>query len=378
MNNEKVHICHLVFRFDIGGLERVVVNSINHLDDNQFRHTIIALTYVTDFISEIDKDVEHYSLNKKAGNDYKVHVRLFKLLRQLAPDVLHTYNLATIEYQWVGLLAGVPLRIHAEHGRDSYDPTGSVKKYQLIRKVCSYAVHKVVAVSSELEEWLSEKVGISHSKLQLIANGIDVDYFNRDIAVRSNNVTELSGRQSSFIFGHVARLHAIKNQIMLLEGFLGACQASEDFSKSCSLVIVGDGPDEKKLKSYVAAHALLKENVIFTGAQSGVRDYYRSFDVFVMSSIAEGVPMTLLESMSMSVPHLVTKVGGIGEVINHGKTGLGVDSGDKEAFTKGLIELYTDSEQVAKMSDAARARIVNAYSQEMMTQKYTDLYLQRS
>lgn len=124
MNEKRIHICHLVYGFNVGGLERIIVNCINNLDPCKFQHTIVSLTTIGDFIHEIDHPVEHYALNKKSGNDASVYFTLYKLFRKIKPDVLHSYNLATIEYQWLALLAGIPRRIHAEHGRDSYDPNG--------------------------------------------------------------------------------------------------------------------------------------------------------------------------------------------------------------------------------------------------------------
>lgn len=371
MQVNKTHICHLVFSFEVGGLERIIVNCINHLNNETFHHTIISLTEAGSFISQITVPIDHYCLNKKSGKDFSINLKLYRLLRELRPDVLHTYNLGAIEYQWIGLLARVPMRVHAEHGRDSYDPNGSVTKYQWLRKICSYPIHRIVTVSQDLYNWLAKDVGLSGNKLRLIVNGVDTNYFHPDLF----DDNELNVLQGKFIFGHVARLHAIKNQIFMLESFLLACQRLEVFKENCVLVIIGDGPDKDHLSRYIVDHPVLENRVFLLGEKNNVRDFYRQFDIFLMSSIAEGIPMTLLESMSMSVPHLVTDVGGISEVIIEEKTGLSVPSGEITAYCQAMIKLFNNRNNNIEMSKYARRQIVERFSQDKMVKAYQDIYL---
>ncbi len=279
MQTKKIHICHLVYSFDVGGLERIIVNCINHLNSEIFHHTVISLTDTGQFINELNSPIDHYSLNKKSGNDFSIYKKLYSLLKDLQPDVLHSYNLGTIEYQWVGLLAKVPRRIHAEHGRDSYDPKGAVKKYQYLRRLCSFAIHKVVTVSEDLEQWLAHDVLIPEKKLELVVNGVDTEYFNAE----SDGHLQPKLYSDKFVFGHVARLHAIKNQRFFLQAFLIACQRSEEFARNCMLVVVGDGPDRWQLNQYVMDNPALVSRVVFVGSQSNVKEYYHQFDVFLMS-----------------------------------------------------------------------------------------------
>lgn len=364
---EPRHILHIVYRFDVGGLERIVCNTINALDATGYRHTIVALTEVGDFIQEVGPEVEHYALGKVAGGNGPYFRRFYQLLRKLKPDVVHSYNLATIEFQWIARLAGVPVRIHAEHGRDTYDPEGKVKKYQWIRRLCAPAISKVVPVSADLYRWLVETVKLSEKKVQLIHNGVDTDCFKP--AEQLEHSTEV------FIFGHVARLQGIKNQTLLLESFSAACQQDADFAAKARLQIVGDGPDRAMLEGKIAVDPNLQGRVNLLGARSDVIDLYTGFDVFVMSSIAEGIPMTLLESMSMAVPHLVTRVGGIVEVIEEGKTGLAVAEGDQAQMSGAMLALFHLPQQERRqLAEQARKRIIEHFSQQVMMAAYQELY----
>ena len=161
---------------------------------------------------------------------------------------------------------------------------------------------------------------------------------------------------------------------MILQSFDDSCSISQSFNDNCILVFVGDGPDRSALENYVREKKELKDKVFFVGSKNNVKDYYKIFDVFVMSSLAEGIPMTLLESMSMAVPHLVTSVGGINEVILNGRTGLAVESKDINAFTEKMLEMHKERKNLSIMSENSRARIVDKFSQEVMIKAYDNIY----
>src|SRR6478735_2635980 len=129
-------IAHVVYRFDVGGLENGVVNLINQLPRESYRHAVVALTEVTDFSERIRRDdVEFVALNKRPGPGVRLFPRLFRLFRDLQPDVVHTRNLAALEASVPAWLAGVPVRIHGEHRRDIGDLDGSNRTYRRVRRV---------------------------------------------------------------------------------------------------------------------------------------------------------------------------------------------------------------------------------------------------
>ena len=174
----KTKVLHVVHRLDIGGLERVLLNCINSLPEAQFEHRIVALTgYSEDFKNLLAKPVEVISLNKREGNDWRIFKRFYDQVKIFQTHCVHTYNLATVELQFIAWLSGVKLRVHAEHGRDIFDPSGANKKYRLLRKVLSPFITKIIPVSRDLYDWLLNDVGIRRKKLQLILNGISTSNF---------------------------------------------------------------------------------------------------------------------------------------------------------------------------------------------------------
>src|SRR5688572_2770854 len=141
-------VVHLIYRLDVGGLENGLVNLINRIPAERYRHAIVCLTDYSDFRRRIKRDdVPVFSLHKPPGNNPVTHFKLWRLLRQLAPDIIHTRNLAALEGTLPAALAGVPIRIHGEHGRDMGDLDGSNTGRQFVRRLFKPFVHQYIAVS---------------------------------------------------------------------------------------------------------------------------------------------------------------------------------------------------------------------------------------
>src|ERR1035437_2718619 len=155
-------IVHIIYRLGIGGLENGLINLINQLPADTYRHAIVSLKDSTDFRKRLTRsDVDIYQLNKKEGQDWGSFLRLYKLLKQIKPTIVHTRNLATIEYQVPAWLAGVKHRVHGEHGWDVFDPDGSNIKYQWVRRLLNPLIQRFIPLSKHLESYLTEKIKVS-------------------------------------------------------------------------------------------------------------------------------------------------------------------------------------------------------------------------
>ncbi len=132
MADDRPLVTHVLYSFDVGGLENGVVNLINHMPPERFRHAVIALAQCApDFCQRVQRaDVEFISLHKPPGHGIKLYPRFYRLCRQLRPAIVHTRNLAALEFAVPAALAGVPARVHGEHGWDISDPGGTQRKYQ--------------------------------------------------------------------------------------------------------------------------------------------------------------------------------------------------------------------------------------------------------
>ena len=358
-------VMHVVYSLDIGGLERVLVNCINKMPTDVEHHIVCLTKHSPAFSTLLEHNVTITDLGKRNGKDFSVYKRFYALLKESSPNVLHTYNLATLELQFFGWLARVPKRVHAEHGRDIYDPEGKNPKYRLLRKIMCRFVDKMVAVSTDLYTWLKDDLCLPGQKVQLIRNGINTDFFApEEISKGTNSVR--------FNFGHVGRLSPIKNQRLLIEAYADACKQNDEFAENTKITIVGDGECREELVAVAKQNKIL-DRVRFAGAQLEVINYYHTFDVYVMTSFAEGIPMTLLEAMSCAIPAIISRVGGMPEVVTEHEGWL-FESTNKAQLTRILLSVWQNQYDVNKKGQQARERIINQFSESAMVSDYLALY----
>ena len=358
-------VVHLIYCFDVGGLERVLINTINAMPKNTFKHVIISLTYASDFAKNLTNNIEVIELHKKEGNDLSTHFKLFKHLKEIKPTVLHTYNISTIEYHPIAWLAGIKGHVHAEHGRDIGDPQGLNKKHNLLRKVMSYFIHQITPVSKDLEQWLINTVGVKNNKVSLVYNGMDYSRFANNVE-RPHNPQEI-------VFGTVARLTPIKDQQNLIHAFSMLIAKQNDKTLKCRLKIVGDGPSAHELKQLVLR--LNIEHVVeFTGNSNEIANILESLDVFVLSSLAEGIPMTILEAMASGLPIVSTNVGGIPELVFNNVHGALVEKSNSEQLMMALEGYLVDQSLIAEHGQAGRIRVIDEFSEKSMVSSYLSIY----
>jgi len=363
MNNSPL-ILHILYRFDIGGLESVLVNMINTMPEQSYRHVIISLTESSEFENRIVRDdVEVICLHKQAGNDPKIHLKIWKLLRQLKPVCTHTYNIATLEFNLIAFLAGVKKRIHAEHGRDIYDLDGSNKKYQYLRRIINPFVTKWIPVSKELADWLVGVVKLPKAKVKLIYNGIDLELY-RPKKQYSNG---------QCIIGTVGRMAAVKDQLTLIKAVEVLLTHYPDLKSVIQLKLVGDGELYSTIQSYIKEHAL-QDNIELLGARNDVAEILQQFDVFILPSLAEGIPLTILEAMATALPIISTQVGGVPELIDNSTHGYLIEPQDIKDLAK-KIKQYIDQPELLELHGLkGREKVEKNFSLQAMTDQYLQLY----
>ena len=362
-------IVHLIFRLDFGGLENMLVERINRMPANRYRHAVISLTYHTDFAKKITRpDVELYSLHKPAGMALETHVRLWKLLRQLKPAVVHTYNLSAVEYGVTALLAGVPVRVSGSHGRDASDPEGRNKKHNFLRRRMIPFYDCCYSNSADLQRWNRDVIGVPEGKSRLLHNGIDTGKYKPGHAPAS-----LPFPPDSFVIGTVGRVQDVKDHPGLIDAFLQLRDMVPEHWPVLRLAIVGDGPLMAAVKEKVSA-AGIADKVWLPGARTDVNEILRGFSVFVLSSIAEGTPGSALEAMATGLPVVGTRVGGIPEVVDDGTTGQVVPPRSPRALAEAIAAYIRNPVLAVKHGKAGLERVMQKYSMPAMLNAYLDMY----
>lgn len=376
MSDPRPLIMHVVYSFDTGGLENGVVNLINHLQAGRFRHMVVALTRCEPaFCARVrHSDVTFVDLEKPPGHGFRLYPKLYRLFRKHRPAIVHTRNLAALEAQVPAWLAGVSVRIHGEHGWDVGDMQGLNRKNRVVRRVYRPFVHRYVALSAHIAEYLQQGVGVPTDRITRICNGVDVARFCPAAGGRQALQGSPFNDPGLFIFGTVGRLTPVKDQAGLLQAFALMLEKRPELGERARLIIAGDGPLRDSLAAEVRRLGL-SEHVWLAGERRDVPEVMRAMDVFVLPSLAEGISNTILEAMASGLPVVATDVGGNGELVDPEQTGTLVPSSDAQALAEAMDAFATNPQKAAAAGLAARQRAIEHFSIGRMVEQYQQLYL---
>lgn len=368
-------IAHVIHHLWIGGLENGLINLINRIPEERYRHAIICMDDYSDFRDRLQRnDVEVVAIHKKAGRDPAAKWRLYRLFRQLRPDILHSRNLSGLDALLPAYLAGIGQRIHGEHGRDVDDLDGSNRKLQLLRRLHRPLVTRYIPLSKDLEHYLREKVGVDGTRITQIYNGVDTDKFAPAPGARPPlPVRDGFATGDSVIIGTVGRFQLVKDQMNLAEGFIRMLDDHPDLAGRARLVMIGDGPCREPVMHRIA-DAGYADLLWAPGARNDVEALLPAFDLFVLPSLAEGISNTLLEAMSCGLPVLATAVGGNPELVLDGESGTLVPAADSGAIARVLERYVRDRALRLSQGGVGRRRAEERFSITAMVENYTRLY----
>jgi sugar transferase (PEP-CTERM/EpsH1 system associated) len=372
-------IAHVVYRFGVGGLENGVVNLINHLDATRWRHAVIALTEVDPaFARRLQHpDVHLVALHKPPGQGFKLWPRLWRLFRELQPAIVHTRNLAALEAQLPAFLAGVPGRVHGEHGRDAEDPHGTSRKHMLMRRAYRPFTQQQIALGQELAQYTRQKIGVAAERLHAIYNGVDTTRFAPAPGGARQPIAgcPFSADPRLWLIGTVGRMLTVKAQPVLVQAFINALREQPALRQRARLVLVGEGPLRGECEALLR-QAGMADLAWFAGERADVPDVMRGLDCFALPSLAEGISNTILEAMASALPVLATRVGANAELVQDGSTGLVVPAGDAAALAAGIVRLAASPERAVAMGREGRASVERRFSLQAMVLAYQGVYEQ--
>jgi L-malate glycosyltransferase len=372
LETAKISVCHIVSGDLWAGAEAQVAALLKSLSCNPaFRLSAILLNQGR-LSEELRKSGLEVKVIPETENSFISVLReATKFLRDRPVHILHSHRYK--ENLLAALLARrchIPVVIRTQHGAP--EPFGGLKALKqtalqgLDRLVARYATDSVVSVSAELKRSLARHV--SADKIALIPNGLDTTSVSSCLS-QAEAKTQLGIPVESPVIGYAGRLVPIKR----LDIFVAAAQEIRNRFPEARFVIAGDGSEMPALQR--AARAMgLEDRFLFLGHRDDIYDVLRAFDVFVLASDHEGLPIVLLEALHMQVPVVARRVGGIPEVVEHGMSGLLVDSPDPRALAEVCIKLLRDPELRARLGSAGALRVARHFSAEQTAAQTATLY----
>ncbi len=349
----KAHrVTHLVTALDHGGIEKLILSFAEHAERRRFAVRVVALTRggaLSSRLREAGVEVEELGGRGLVGRV----LRVSRSLRAQPPSILHTHNPGP---HLVGALARrlvpIPVLVHTKHGRNVKGTVAS----RLLRRWALASTDALVAVSRDAAEAEGHRERLRAGQISVIWNGVDL---GPEPAPRPRGSRAIC----------VARLNRIKDH----ETLLRAARLVADRDPRFELELVGDGAERERVER-IRDQLELRDRVRLLGTLDDVRSRLAQANLFVMSSLSEGISLTVLEAMAAGLPAVVTAVGGNPEIVVEGVTGRLVPARDPDTLASVLIEVLSDPARAEEMGRAGRRRVAEHFDIRRMVREYEALY----
>lgn len=347
----------------LAGMEVVVARLTRRLIARDHRVGITCIECIGSLGEQLQSEGVPVFLAPSPGLRTNIYpAALVRRLRQRQPDVVHIHSGAWPKGARAAALAQVPRVIHTEHGLLDREPTYA----PYLKRWAARYTAVIAAVSKPLLSYLRDVDGLPSAKLHLVPNGVDSSVF-RPGEPRGELRSRFGLSANRVVIGHVARFSPVKNHALLLDAFaLTHYRHPEAF-----LALIGDGSLRPEIEQRIAVLGL-QSHVGLWGLADDLAPLYRDFDVFVLSSIAEGTSMSILEAMASGLPVVATDVGGNSDLI--GDSGVLVPTQDAAALSAALEHLILSPDDRMALGRAARLRVENQYSESGMADRYEWFY----
>jgi len=365
---ERPHLLHVFPSFEIGGVQLRAVRIMNHLG-RRYRNTVISLDGVTAAAEQIavstPAEVRAVAVDKR--RPFKSFLDFRRVLADLRPDLLGTYNWGAIEWAAANRLWPICPHIHFESGFGRDEARRQYRRRVIARRLLLSNAQAVVVPSRTLEHIALNVWRLAPQQLRYIPDGIHAARFYRSERLRSASEPR---RKDIITIGTVAALRAEKNVGRLIEVF---AQIADD--RRLRLVIVGDGPERMRLENLAAARRL-DDRITFLGHLPRPEEILPSFDIFGLSSDTEQIPNAVLEAMAAELPIAAVDVGDIRAMVAPSNLPYIVPAGRFDFFALALRQLAEDAALRDSIGAENRDRVQRHFDQERMFRDYDALLLE--
>ena len=351
-----------------GGAAQCVVDLAIGMREEGLRPTVICLEHAGYLADELtSRGVTVAGPLKKTGNDPTAPFRLAAILRAHRVDVAHCHN-------WGGLvdtvlaakLTRTPV-LHTQHGLDyGFSDAPDHLRSRLrtaLKTIACRGVSKIATVSHEVAQMVSREWRVPAERISVVHNGVHVAPEGHGRDVRSRWRHELGIGESDVLVGTVAVFRPVKDLHTMLEAMALVTQETP----RARLVLMGAGPPTEELEAAVRRLGL--ESVVhFPGFRRDASQLLPALDVFVLSSLSEGISLALLEAMAAGVPSVATRVGGNVEIITDPSCGVLVPPRSPRELADAILSLTNDASRRSALMAGGRRRVEEAFSLQLFRQ----------
>jgi len=361
----RTRVVYMAHAFMVGGAEEMVLNLVRHLPD-RFEPIVCCINQAGPIGEELQKTGVRFhvlALNPGLGRPWHV-LGIARRLRAWQPDIVHTFLLTASLYGRLGaILAGVPIVIGTEVNIYEHKQA----QHALAERLLMRGTDRVVVSAESVRDFYIGQVHANPAKVDVIYNAVDWSQLETTKS-RESTRASLGVPASSPVAGIIARLTEQKAHRYLFEAM-----AATPGLAPLHLLVVGDGDLRDQLHAQ-ADRLGLSTRVHFLGARRDLGDLLASIDVFVMPSLWEGLPLSMVLAMGAGLPVVASRVAGIPEVVEDGVTGALVPPADVQALGSALAQLIADPARMRAMGAAASASVLPRFGVDRYVAAVTGLY----
>jgi len=357
-------IAFVIATLDKAGAETQMVRLAAGLDREEFAPVVIALTRSGPLEQELrDAGISVHVIGKRHKLDPFAARRLTLLLRELAPTIAHTWMFTANAYgRHSALAARVPVLVASERCVDLW----KMAVHRAMDRHYAARTDAIVANAEAVKAFIVAE-DIPEDKVHVIHNGFDFDA----LTGFGNALDRAPGKEGPYTLGTVARLEPQKGLMHLVRAFAGLLERGID----ARLEIIGGGPDSARISRHAEKLGVLEKTALL-GYRPQPAAHVVGWDLFVLPSLWEGLPNTVVEAMALGVPVVATDVGGTRELVRPGRTGRLVPAANEDALGRAMAEALTDADESRRMAVTARNFVRAEFPAEGMICRYQDLFRQ--
>ena len=367
--DQRPTVCHVIHALGVGGAEVLVDIMVRQLSD-QFRCLVAVLDDVGEIGLQLQADgfvVEH--LHRQPGIDRGCAKRLRAFADQNNVDILHAHQYTPFFQAMLsrGLLGRRPV-LFTEHGR--HFPDSSSRKRSIVNRLLLKRRDRLVGCGEAVRQALIDNEGLPADRCDVVYNGVDLQSLGSGDAAKRNTLRSSFGfSEDDFVAVQVARLHELKDHLTAI----ATIDEARKHNPHIKLLIVGEGDQRESIEKEIQ-HRNVESNVVLAGNRNDIADLLAASDCFLMTSISEGIPLTIIEAMAARLPVISTAVGGIPEMITDGKSGFLSQAKDSASLASHLVRLSQDAALQKSVAEAGHVRAEESFSIQSMLSGYANMY----
>lgn len=361
-------ICQLLHGMRVGGAEVLAARLARQLRE-RYRFVFVCLDELGSLGEQLaEEGFPVHVLGRRPGIDWRCMLRLAGILRNEHVDIIHAHQYTPFFYGMTARLGyRHPSIVFTEHGR--HFPDYRRWKRVMANRLLLEKRDRVVGVGEVVRQALIANEGLAADRVRVIYNGIDLNPYATSNADREQVRKEIGVEQDELVVVLVARFDYLKDHATAVRTI---DEVAATYPR-CRLVFVGEGPEMQKTRELVG-QLQLENRVVFLGLRHDVPRLWRAADICLLSSVSEGIPLTLIEAMAAGVPVVSTDVGGVSEVVIPGTTGLLAPQGDFHGLANAILRLACDTNQRQRMGNAGKQRAHTVFSEAQMHKGYCDAF----